>query len=82
MRYEDTAAIRGFEFGTFTNHQLSFQTNDTRRMTIDTGGRTHPPHAPKEPTISTLIQTVLLQIYQSKLLHPQKRQFRLLVPSI
>lgn len=35
MRAEDSQAF----FGTFSNHQLRFQTNNVSRMTIDTNGR-------------------------------------------
>lgn len=45
MRAEDSQAF----FGTFSNHQIRFQTNNTSRMTIDTNGRvgistTSPSH--------------------------------------
>ena len=39
IKYIDAAASRGMLFGTTTDHNLAFQTNNTERMRLDNSGR-------------------------------------------
>jgi hypothetical protein len=46
IKYDDTAAVRGFEIGTTTQHDIALKTNDTTRVQVSQGGWVTMPTQP------------------------------------